>query len=194
MEFPRFMMATKAIHPARGYIFRDGPIICRVTGEDVALNCYIGAWVESGELMEVKFPAETTRDLTPEELKCYVQVGGEKCACCGANNGSLHSTACRERREEMGATGDMKVNMPEIHALEIAGLNPEALFANGFEKALVGYVEQAGRVLAAYDRRACVNILVARGDMDCEEAEEFFVRNVLGAYVGENTPVFLTIF
>ena len=86
----------------------------------------------------------------------------------------------------------MKINHSEIKLLEISGLNPEALFADGFENALIGYVEQGGRVLAAYSRRACINILIERDDMTAEEAEEFFQHNVAGAYVGENTPVFVT--
>ena len=87
----------------------------------------------------------------------------------------------------------MKINEGEIMALEISEMNPEALFATGFEDCLVGYVEQASKVLAAYSREKCINKLMADSDMTWDEAEEYFVFNVVGAYVGENTPVFLTL-
>jgi hypothetical protein len=83
--------------------------------------------------------------------------------------------------------------MSAVMMMDISDLNPEALFADGFEDALVGYVEQFNKVLAAYSRERCVDILMKRDDMDWDEAEEFFTHNVLGSYVGENTPVFLTL-
>jgi uncharacterized beta-barrel protein YwiB (DUF1934 family) len=43
-----------------------------------------------------------------------------------------------------------------------------------------------------YDRTACINILVNQG-MEPEEAEEYFQFNVEGSWVGESTPVFLTL-
>ena len=74
----------------------------------------------------------------------------------------------------------------------ISELNPEALFADGFEDALVGYVEIFNRLIAVYDRERCISILVERDGMTEEEAEEYFSFNVTGAYVGENTPAFIT--
>ena len=79
----------------------------------------------------------------------------------------------------------------EMNMMAISDLNPEALFADGFEEALIGYATQGSKILAAYSKRICIRIL-ERGDMSREEAEEFFEHNVAGAYVGENTPVFLT--
>lgn len=76
---------------------------------------------------------------------------------------------------------------------EIAELNPEALFADGFDEALIGTVERACQPpVALYDREKCVEILVRQG-MTYEEAVEFFEFNTLGAWVGENTPAFATI-
>ena len=45
--------------------------------------------------------------------------------------------------------------------------------------------------LAIYDRNKCIDILVNRDGMSEEEAEEYFQYNVEGAWVGENTPMFL---
>jgi hypothetical protein len=45
--------------------------------------------------------------------------------------------------------------------------------------------------LAVYDRGKCLKILQADQNMSYEEAEEFFEFNVLGAWVGEQTPMFV---
>jgi len=73
----------------------------------------------------------------------------------------------------------------------IAEFNPEALLADGYENALIGYDKQ-GR--AVYDAHKCIETLVHRDGMSSDEAEEFFEFNTLGAYVGENTPVFIWAF
>ena len=73
----------------------------------------------------------------------------------------------------------------------IAEMNPEALLADGYEKALIGY-DKEGR--AVYDAHECLSILVWRDGMSAEEAEEFFEFNTLSAYMGENTPQFIWLF
>tara|TARA_A100000172_G_scaffold22527_1_gene12815 strand:- start:4290 stop:4517 length:228 start_codon:yes stop_codon:yes gene_type:complete len=65
------------------------------------------------------------------------------------------------------------------------------MLAVGFEEALIGYGNQFNNYLAIYDREKCIDILMERDGMDIEEAEEYFEYNVQGAYVGEETPVFL---
>ena len=45
--------------------------------------------------------------------------------------------------------------------------------------------------MAVYDYEKCIQVLVERDGMTREDAEEFFDFNVVGAYVGENTPIFL---
>jgi len=79
----------------------------------------------------------------------------------------------------------------------LAELNPDALLADGFEDALIGYGQRfcsTGHILVAlYDRTACIRILVERDGMSWEGAEECFECNTAGAYVGEHTPAFATI-
>ena len=71
--------------------------------------------------------------------------------------------------------------------------NEEALYADGFEEAYVGIIMRAGSpAVAGYDRGKCISILMNRDGMSHEEAEEFFSFNTLGAYVGENTPCFIS--
>jgi len=72
----------------------------------------------------------------------------------------------------------------------MATANPEMLFADGFDEALMGFAERAGGLcVAAYDRSRCIDILAR--DMPREEAEEYFEFNVIGAWMGEQTPVFV---
>jgi hypothetical protein len=69
--------------------------------------------------------------------------------------------------------------------------NEEALVADGFEDAVIGVAERCScPPLVVYDAERCVQIL-AQGGMDHEEAYEYFYFNVLGAWVGEGTPLFL---
>ena len=72
--------------------------------------------------------------------------------------------------------------------------NDEAVFADGFEDALIGVGVIFNRSLATYDMRKCIDILMKRDDMTEEEAVEYFEFNVTGSYVGENTPVFVELF
>jgi hypothetical protein len=74
---------------------------------------------------------------------------------------------------------------------ELAELNPDALLADGFEAALIGYTN-INPVRAVYDTEKCLLILVEQG-MTVDEAFEYLGFNVFGAYVGENGPLFVTV-
>tara|TARA_R100001463_G_scaffold90677_2_gene145371 strand:- start:1486 stop:1707 length:222 start_codon:yes stop_codon:yes gene_type:complete len=63
------------------------------------------------------------------------------------------------------------------------------LLADGFEKAFIGTGRQFNKELAVYDYDKCIEILSI--DMGYEDAVEFFEYNVVGAYVGDETPIFL---
>ena len=73
----------------------------------------------------------------------------------------------------------------------VAEANEDMLFADGFDEAIVGYVERCGQdTIACYDSWKIIDILSK--DMSREEAIEYYSFNIVGAYVGENTPCFLT--
>jgi hypothetical protein len=72
---------------------------------------------------------------------------------------------------------------------DMLGEDENVLLADGFDDAFVGIGRQFGRPIAIYDRTKCIDIL--QEDMSEEEAEEYFQYNVEGAWVGENTPIFL---
>lgn len=69
----------------------------------------------------------------------------------------------------------------------------EACLADGFEDALIGWVQRFNATVPLYDRERCIEILVQRDGMDYEAAEEFFDFNVVGAWVGDGTPAFATV-
>jgi hypothetical protein len=75
---------------------------------------------------------------------------------------------------------------------EIAEVNPDALLADGFEDAVLGYVvNQHHAQVVVYDYEKCVRILVKRDGMDEDGAREYLGFNTLSAYVGENGPLFI---
>ena len=75
----------------------------------------------------------------------------------------------------------------------ITEVNEDALLADGFEDALVGFVTQFNKTVALYDREKCIQILMRDGLTETD-AEEFFEFNTQGAWVGENTPAFAVFF
>jgi hypothetical protein len=70
--------------------------------------------------------------------------------------------------------------------LSIAEHNPEALFADGHDHAIMGYSSD-GRVIYSVD--LIVESLME--DMSHEEAVEYFGFNIECAYVGEYTPIYM---
>ena len=74
----------------------------------------------------------------------------------------------------------------------LSEINPDALLADGLEQALVGYtVNHHHPAVAVYDIQKCVDVLVERDGMSPDEADEYLGVNTLGAYVGENGPLFV---
>jgi len=69
--------------------------------------------------------------------------------------------------------------------------NLEALTIDDHDKALIGVCETFNGYVAIYDPDIIIETLMKQG-MDYEEAEEFFRYNIIGAYMGEYTPIYLT--
>jgi|TARA_R100000687_G_C6311252_1_gene100542 hypothetical protein len=77
----------------------------------------------------------------------------------------------------------------------ISEWNEEALMADGFDEAILGISQRVGMEdVVAYDRDKCISVLMDRDGMSQEDAVEYFEFNVAGAYMGENTPVFISMF
>ena len=67
------------------------------------------------------------------------------------------------------------------------------LFADGLDDAIMGIGHQFNTAMVIYSRDKVIEIFMERDGMDHEEAEEMFSVNVIGAWVGEHTPMFLTV-
>jgi len=75
---------------------------------------------------------------------------------------------------------------------ELGEENPDALTPDGFEEAFIGVCRRFSLPpLAAYSYEKCIEILVERDGCSPEEAAEHFDFNVIGAWMGEGTPVFI---
>lgn len=71
---------------------------------------------------------------------------------------------------------------------DLAIENPNMLFADGFDDALIGTTKRESTTVAHYSTAKCIEILAK--EMTEEEAIEYFYFNVEGAYLGTNTPLF----
>lgn len=69
------------------------------------------------------------------------------------------------------------------------------LYPDGMEDAIIEVVERFGMSpVILLDRQKCIEIYIERDGMDEEEANEFFDFNTIGAWMGEATPAFATIY
>jgi len=79
------------------------------------------------------------------------------------------------------------------------GVEEELLFLGDhderkrFEPAILGIAHRFGmQPVVTYDYRKVIDIFAE--DMSHEEAQEYFDFNVIGAWVGEGTPIFIEVF
>jgi len=80
------------------------------------------------------------------------------------------------------------MNNREIIAEEYA----EVMFCDGYDDCIIGIVEKYGsEPCVCYDLNKMITKMVADGSTE-EEAYEHFNYNIIGAYVGENSPCFMS--
>jgi hypothetical protein len=73
----------------------------------------------------------------------------------------------------------------------LAEIDPDLLLMDGFDDCIIGICEAFGSVpVIAYDYDKVIATLQSDG-MTYEEAVEYHEFNQAGAYVGEQTPVFI---
>lgn len=90
---------------------------------------------------------------------------------------------------------------------EIAEYNPDALICDGFDEAIIGMAERINLgPVVAYDKGKIIEILMKDMEVDENELEEgqtiedkkyemaieYFDFNIIGAWMGEFTPIFIT--
>lgn len=75
---------------------------------------------------------------------------------------------------------------------EIFEWNEEALICDGFDEAIIGMAERINLgPVVAYDVNKIIKILMDSNDMTYEEANEYYEYNIVGAWMGEYTPIFI---
>lgn len=102
---------------------------------------------------------------------------------------SLNNTA-GSSRDELPSSPDDSLNVRLMLAQE---WDTELLFLSEveFDEAILGVAERIGQEpVVAYDTTKVVEILSR--SMSVDEAYEYFDYNILGAYVGDKTPLFIT--
>ena len=85
--------------------------------------------------------------------------------------------------------------MLKLKREDIGLINPDAMLADGLDGAIIGYGHQfTNAPVAIYDYDKCIEIFMKDNDWDYEDAMEWMQFNVVGAYVGPGTPIFMTVF
>jgi hypothetical protein len=74
----------------------------------------------------------------------------------------------------------------------IAEIDPDVLLADGWDDAFLGITaNHHHETCAVYDYDKIIEIMVVRDGMSHEDADEFAQFNIVGAYVGERTPIYV---
>ena len=61
-----------------------------------------------------------------------------------------------------------------------------------FDAAIVGLAQRIGMDTICYDKEKVLEILMKEEEMSYEDAVEHFEYNIIGSWVGNSTPVFLS--
>jgi hypothetical protein len=90
---------------------------------------------------------------------------------------------------------------------EISEINPEALMCDGFDEAIIGMAERINLgPVVAYDVEKIIEILATEMEVEDDDLEdgqsiedlkismayEYFYYNIQGAWMGDNTPIFIS--
>ena len=68
----------------------------------------------------------------------------------------------------------------------------EFMKADGFDDCIMGICRRFGEpLILAYDEEKVIKKLMKRDKMTRETALEFYTFNIIGAWVGKQTPVFI---
>ena len=116
-----------------------------------------------------------------------------KSSSSGELAGELASSARLNTPEiPSGLTGERLNDLREYLGSMFDGLlflsEPE------FDQAIVGLADRIGMsTVVVYDTSKIIDILCERDGMDREAATEYYEFNILGAYVGEQTPMFISL-
>ena len=93
----------------------------------------------------------------------------------------------RRKEKEMKEQGDEE--------LEYIYHDDEVVVLEAFQDAFLGFAERNDfpGAVACYDKSVVFQILTSKYGLDNTEAVDFFEANILGSWLGEATPVFVTV-
>ena len=75
---------------------------------------------------------------------------------------------------------------------EMQDINPEALLADGYDDCIIGIgYSFENNPIFVYDKYKMIDKMIEDG-MEEGEAYEYFDYNILGAYLGEDMPIFVS--
>ena len=76
---------------------------------------------------------------------------------------------------------------------EIAENYPDALLLDPeyFDDAIVGIIHDFNRTAVCYSELKIIELLMSEDKMDYDEAVEYYQYNILGAWMGEWSPMYL---
>ena len=80
---------------------------------------------------------------------------------------------------------------PKLREKLAENFGDDLLFADTFDGAIIGVAIGHDSERVVYDTRQMVEILLQEEDLTEEEAWEYLEFNTFGAYVGENTPIYV---
>jgi hypothetical protein len=67
---------------------------------------------------------------------------------------------------------------------------PDLATMEGFDEAIIGVVQRINLEVVCYDLDKVIQILMKQG-MDEQDAWDWYQFNMVGSWIGEQTPVFL---
>jgi len=74
----------------------------------------------------------------------------------------------------------------------LADLNPEAIWYDGLEDAIVGIgCQYSKNAVVVYEEGRIIFTLMSEQEMEFEEAWEYYSFNIQGMWVGDNTPIIM---
>mgnify|MGYP001502522225 CR=1 FL=1 len=83
-------------------------------------------------------------------------------------------------------------NARKITEQALEELNPDALFMDGLDYAIMGIgCQYSKNPVVVYDEGRIIFTLISEMEMEFEEAWEYYSFNIQGAWVGENTPIII---
>ena len=75
----------------------------------------------------------------------------------------------------------------------LADIDEEIVVADGLAHAFIGLTATPNGTVAIYSTEKIVSSLMEKDMMDFDSAEEFMHFNIINAYVGNRTPIFVDL-